>query len=179
MATEVGEFSSPSGVFDPGVAAARKLDDLKSSIADLTGVEPKSIASDRDAREASIWVDMQKKTEAEAEALLGPAIKKAFTEHKKLTGEKKSLLDKLIASKDRVRAGLANWIGAGHAVAGCYVKTKYRVTVNDMSQLPDEYKMTVADMDELEKWATLTEGKQKVPGCTIVPVHILYAKEQE
>lgn len=157
--------------------AAPGIDELKSSIADLVGVEPKSIATDRDAAEAAIWVDMQKKTEAEAEAILSPAIKEAFAKHKQLTGEKKTLLEKLSSAKDRVRAGLSNWIGAGHDVKGCYVKTKYRVTVNDVGLLPGEYLMTVPDMNELEAWANLTEGKEKVPGCTIEPVHVLYAKE--
>lgn len=154
-----------------------EIADLRSSIADLVGVEPKSIATDRDAAEAATWVDMQKKTEAEAEAILQPAIKEAFDAHRKLTKEKKTLLEKLDAAKDRVRAGLSNWIGAGHDVKGCYVKTKYRVTVNDVSALPEEYKMTVAKMDDLEAWAALTEGKQAVPGCTIDPVHVLYARE--
>lgn len=153
------------------------LDELQMGISDLTGVEPRSIASDNDAKEASAWVEMEKKAEIDAESLLDPAIKKAYAEHKRLTGEKKSLLEKLLSAKDRVRAGLANWIAAGHSVQGCYIKTKYRVTVTDPGLLPREFLVAVPDMPELEKWATVTEGNQPIPGCTIEPVHVLYAKE--
>ena len=151
--------------------------DLRLTIDDITGVEPRSIASDRDAKEAATWVEMGKKAEAEAESLLDPAIKKAYAEHKKLTGEKKSLLEKLLSATDRVRVGLANWIAAGHSVAGCYTKTSFRVTVNKPEDVPDEYAYRAIDEKKLADWAKLTEGKQPIPGCTIDPVHVLYAKE--
>lgn len=153
------------------------VDEIQMGISDLVEVEPRSIGSDREAKEAAVWVEMEKKVEADVDALLDPTIKKAYSEHRKLTAEKKSLLEKIIYAKDRVRVGLANWIGAGHAVAGCYVKTKYRVTVIDAELVPEEYLMTVADMPQLEKWAATTEGKVAIPGCAIEPIHVLYAKE--
>lgn len=154
-----------------------QLDDIKSMVADLLDVEPRSFGTDREASEAAQWIDLQKKTEAEADSVLDPAIKEAFAAHKKLTGQKKTMLEKLLAAKDRVRMHLANWIGSGHEVEGCYVKTKYRVTITDVGLLPSEYLMTVADMPALEEWVKTTEGKMPVPGCTIEPVHVLYARE--
>lgn len=153
------------------------LDDLQMGISDLTGVEPHSIGSDREAKEAATWVEMAKKAEADTDELLGPTIKAAFDAHKKLTGERKSLLEKLLSAKDRVRSGLANWIGAGHNVQGCYVKTTFKVTVSDPEQVPDEYAYRAIDEKKLAEWAKLTEGKQAIPGCVIEPVHVLYAKE--
>jgi hypothetical protein len=153
------------------------LDELKMGISDLTGVEPRSIGSDREAKEAATWVEMQKRAEADAESLLDPVIKKAYAEHKRLTGEKKSLLEKLLSAKDRVRAGLANWIAAGHDVQGCYIKTTFRVTVNDAEQIPDDYAYRAIDEKKLAEWAKVTEGKVAIPGCTIEPVRVLYAKE--
>jgi hypothetical protein len=154
------------------------IDEIKGTVSDLVGVEPKSVASDRDAAEANAWVSAQKQVENDVEELLGPEIKKAFDAHKKLTGQKKTLLEKLGTAKDRVRAKLANWIAAGHPVEGCYTKTKYRVTVDDQSKLPPEYLMTVPNMEELQKFVDLTEGKQAVDGVTIEPVHILYASDK-
>ena len=156
-----------------------ELSELKMTIADLTGVEPRSIGSDTQAAEAAQWIDLQKKTEADANALLDPAIKTAFAAHKKLTREKKSLLEKLVAAKDRVRVNLANWIAGGHSVAGCYIKTSYRVTVTDAALVPDEYMMTVPDLAKIQEWVTLTSGEQPVAGCTIDRVNVLYAKESE
>jgi|SRR6185437_1966724 len=153
------------------------LEELQMGISDLTGVEPRSIGSDREAKEAATWVELEKKAEADAESILDPVIKRAYAEHKRLTGEKKAMLEKLLSAKDRVRAGLANWIGAGHAVAGCYVKTSYKVTVNDPGAVPDEYAYRAIDEKKLAEWAKLTEGSQPVSGCTIEPVHVLYAKE--
>ena len=156
-----------------------ELSELKMTIADLTGVEPRSIGTDKQAAEAAQWIDLQKKTEADANALLDPAIKTAYAAHKKLTGEKKSLLEKLVAAKDRVRVNLANWIAGGHSVAACYIKTSYRVTVTDPALVPDEYMMTVPDLAKIQEWVTLTSGEQAVAGCTIDRVNVLYAKEAE
>lgn len=153
-------------------------DELSMTIADLAGVEPKSIGTDAQASEAAQWIDLQKKTEAEADTLLDPAIRGAFNAHRALTGEKKKLLEKLLAAKDRVRVSLANWIAGGHAVEGCYTVTKWKVAVTDLAQLPDEYKVTVADVAKIQEWVNTTQGQQPIPGCSIEPVHILYAKEQ-
>ena len=153
--------------------------ELTMTIADLAGVEPKSIGTDDQASEAAQWIDLQKKTETEADVLLDPAIKEAFGKHRILTGEKKKLLEKLLAAKDRVRAGLANWIAGGHTVNGCYTKTKWKVTIADQGLLPGEYLMTVPDMVKIQDWVNITEGKQPVPGCAIEPVHILYAREEK
>ena len=153
------------------------IEELQMGISDLAGVEPRSIGSDREAKEAATWVEMQKKAEADAESLLDPVIKKAYAEHKRLTGEKKSLLEKLLSAKDRVRASLANWIAAGHDVQGCYIKTTFRVTVNDVEKVPDEYAYRAVDEKKLAEWAKVTEGKVAIPGCTIEPVRVLYAKE--
>ncbi|MGB6728252.1 MAG: hypothetical protein WBE74_20340, partial [Terracidiphilus sp.] len=88
-------------------------DELSMTIADLAGVEPKSIGTDAQASEAAQWIDLQKKTEADTNTLLDPAIREAFRKHRALTGEKKKLLEKLLAAKDRVRVSLANWIAGG------------------------------------------------------------------
>jgi hypothetical protein len=153
------------------------LEELQMGISDLTGVEPRSIGSDREAKEAATWVEMQKRAEADAEELLSPKIKAAFDAHKKLTAERKSLLEKLLSAKDRVRAGLANWIAAGHDVQGCYIKTTFKVVVNDAEQIPDEYAYRAIDEKKLAEWAKVTEGRVAIPGCTIEPVRVLYAKE--
>ena len=52
--------------------------ELEMTVADLVGVEPKSIGADEQASEAAQWIDLQKKTEAEADTLLDPAIRGAF-----------------------------------------------------------------------------------------------------
>ncbi len=154
-------------------------DELQMTVADLAGVEPKSIGTDVDAHNAAQWIDLQKKTEADADALLDPAIREAFGKHRALTGEKKKLLEKLLAAKDRVRVSLANWIAGGHAVEGCYTVTKWKVAMTDLATLPDEYKVTVADVAKIQEWVNTTQGQQPVPGCTIEPVHILYSREVE
>ena len=153
--------------------------ELEMTVADLVGVEPKSIGTDAQASEAAQWIDLQKKTEAEADTLLDPAIREAFGKHRALTGEKKKLLKKLLAAKDRVRVSLANWIAGGHAVEGCYIVTKWKVAMTDLATLPDEYKVTVADVAKIQEWVNTTQGQQPVPGCTIEPVHILYSREVE
>ena len=155
------------------------LDDIRSMISDLTDVEPRSIGTDRDATEAAQWIDIERKTEAQADELLDPAIKEAYSRHRKLTGEKKSLLEKLMAAKDRVRMNLANWIAGGHDVKGAYIKKKFKVTVIDVELLPDEYLMTVPNMEELQKWIDQTEGKVPVPGCQIDQVNVLYSREEK
>ena len=152
--------------------------DLTMTIADLTGVEPERVATDAEAREAAQWVDLQRKTEAEIDSLLDPAIKTAFAAHKKLTGQKKTLLEGLVSAKDRVRVRLANWIAGGRAVPGCYIKTTWKVSVSNAEQVPDEYAYRAIDEKKLADWVKLTEGKQAVPGCTIEQVNVLYAKEQ-
>jgi len=154
------------------------IEEIEGTIADLVGVEPKSLGTDRQAAEAASWVAIQKQTEAEADALLDPSIKEAYAAHKELTGQKKTLLASLLAAKDRVRFHLANWIAAGHAVNGCYTKTTWKVTVNDPAKVPDEYAYRAIDEKKLADWAKLTEGKQSVPGCTIEPCHILYYTEK-
>jgi hypothetical protein len=155
-----------------------KIDEIRSMVSDLADVEPKTFGTDKDADEAAQWVDIAKKTEAEAEALLDPAIKEAFAAHKKLTGQKKSLLEKLSAAKDRVRVNLANWIAGGHDVKGCHIQKKFRFKVIDQCLLPNEFLMTVPDMDGLQKWVDQTEGKVPVPGVNIEQVNILFAREQ-
>jgi hypothetical protein len=153
------------------------LEEIRSMISDLADVEPKSFGSDEQASEAAQWIDIAKKTELEADALLDPAIKEAFAAHNKMTGQKKSLLEKLSIAKDRVRMNLANWIAIGHDVKGCYVKKKFRVTVTDVGLLPNEYLMTVPDAVEIQNWVDTTEGKIPIPGVSIEQVNILYAKE--
>ena len=154
------------------------IEEIEGTIADLVGVEPKSLGTDRQAAEAASWVAIQKQTEAEADALLDAPIKEAYAAHKELTGQKKTLLASLLAAKDRVRFHLANWIAAGHPVNGCYTKTTWKVTVNDPAKVPDEYAYRAIDEKKLADWAKLTEGKQAVPGCTIEPSHILYYTEK-
>lgn len=154
------------------------VEEIQSTIADLVGVEPKSLGSDREAKEAASWVAVQKQVEADTAELLDPAIKEAYAAHKELTGQKKTLLESLEAAKNRVRFHLANWIAAGHAVVGCYTKTTYKVTVNDPAMVPDDYAYRAIDEKKLADWAKLTEGKQGVPGCTIEPCHVLYATEK-
>ena len=154
------------------------IEEIQVTIADLVGVEPKSLGADREAAEAASWVAIQKQTEAEADALLDPEIKTAFAAHKKLTGQKKSLLESLLSAKDRVRFHLANWIAAGHAVNGCYTKTTWKVTVKDPEKVPDEYAYRAIDEKKLADWAKLTEGKQAIPGCSIEPCHVLYYSEK-
>jgi len=51
------------------------IEEIENTIADLVGVEPKSLGNDRQAAEAASWVAIQKQTEAEADALLDPPIK--------------------------------------------------------------------------------------------------------
>lgn len=153
------------------------LNEVRYMISDLCDVEPKSFGNDRQAKDAAAWIEIEKKTEADANALLDPAIKQAFAMHKKLTGEKKSLLEKLAAAKDRVRVNLANWIAGGHDVQGCYIKKKFKVTVTDVGLLPGEYLVTVPDMEEIQRWVDQTEGKIVVPGCTIEQVNVLYSRE--
>ena len=155
------------------------IDDVRSTIADLKGVEPKSFGNDAQAAEAAQWIDIARKAEADVETLLGPAIKEAFAAHKKLTGEKKTILEKLSAAKDRVRVNLANWIAGGHDVKGCYIQRKFRITVTDQCLLSSEFLMTVPDVDGLQKWVDQTEGKIAIPGVTIEPINILYAREVE
>ncbi len=149
------------------------------TISDLVGVEPRSIGSDLQAAEAACWVEMEKNTEAAVEEWLGPLIKYAYTEHKRLIGEKKSLLEKLWCAKDRVRVGLANWIATGHAVQGCYIKTVYHGVIIDPEKLPDEYSYRAITEKKLDEWAQQTEGQQPIPGCSIDPVHVLYSRENE
>lgn len=153
------------------------LEELQMNVSDLVGVEPRSIGSDREAKEAATWVELGKQAEVDADTLLDPAIKSAYSEHRKLTGEKKSLLEKLASAKDRVRVGLANWIASGHEVKGCYTKTNYKVIVKDPEQVPNEYAYRAIDEKKLAEWAKTTEGKVAIPGCTIESVHVLYAKE--
>jgi uncharacterized membrane protein len=155
------------------------LTDLKVILQDLVDVEPRSIGSDTQAREASVWVEIQKQTEGDVDNLLDPAIKDAYAAHRKLTGEKKSLLEKLLSAKDRVRVGLANWIAGGHAVKGCYIKTTWRVTVVDAAKVPEEYHLDIIDEKKLKDWVVLTEGKQGVPGVTIEPINILYSQTEK
>lgn len=156
-----------------------ELSELQMTIADLAGVEPRSIGTDAQAKEAACWVDLAKKTEADADALLDPAIKEAFAKHRELTGGKKKLLEKLLGAKDRVRMNLANWIAGGHTVPGCYIKTSWKVAVVDEAKVPEEYWTRAIDTKKLSDWAKLTEGKQSIPGCSIEPVNVLYAKEAE
>lgn len=155
------------------------IDDIKAMAADLLDVETRSIGTDRDASEAAQWVDLEKKTEAEADTLLDPAIKTAYSAHRKLTAEKKSLLEKLFSAKDRVRFNLANWIAGGHDVKGCYIKTTWKVIVNDPAKVPEEYAYRAIDEKALAEWVKTTEGKMPVPGCTIEQVNVLYAREQQ
>lgn len=152
-----------------------ELDTLKAAIADLVEAEIRSIGTDADASEAGAWVKMTAKTEAEADAALDPSIKAAFAAHKKLTGEKKSLLEKLVGAKNRVRLNLANWIAGDHSVEGFYIKKKWTVTVADFDKLPKEYTKVVADQEALDAFATLTEGRVGIDGCTIEQVNTLYS----
>ena len=153
------------------------LSDMQGMISDLTGIEPRSIGSDAEAADAAQWVALIKNTEAEVEAALDPAIKEAFAAHKKLTGEKKGLLEKLTAATGRVRANLANWIAGGHDVKGCYIKTTFKVIVEDINQIPDDYIIPTVDEKALLDWARTTEGSVPVPGVRFDPVHVLYARE--
>lgn len=155
------------------------IEGLKSSIQDLTDVEPKSFGNDAQATEAASWLSFTKKTEADAEEMLGPSIKKAFEAHKTLTTARKKLLETLIAAKDRVRVNLANWIAGGHEVKGCYIQRKWKVTVEKQEDLPGEYLMTIPDQAKLDEWAATTEGKVAIPGCRIDQVNVLFAKETE
>jgi len=155
------------------------LTDLRVILKDLVDVEPRSIGSDTQAREAAIWVEIQKQTEGDVDRLLDPDIKDAYAAHRKLAGEKKSLLETLLSAKDRVRVGLANWIAGGHAVKGCYIKTSWRITVVDPVKVPEEYHQDVIDEKKLKEWVALTEGKVGVPGVTIEPVNILYASSEK
>jgi hypothetical protein len=154
------------------------IEDLKSLISDLVGVEPKSVATDTDAHNAATWISMQNGAELEAETILGPAIKEAYAKHKKLTAERKTIFEKLEAAKSRVRGALANFIGAGHKVNGCYTKTSYKITVENEALLPAEYVKSVPDMDGIEAWVKLTEGKQAIPGISVEKVHVLVFGEK-
>lgn len=155
------------------------LESLKSSISDLVEVEPKSFGTDAQADEGAAWIQFTKKTEADVDEILDPGIKTAFAAHKKLTGQKKSLVEKLLAAKDRVRRNLANWIAGGHTVKGCYIKRRYRVIVTDEKKLPDEYFIVTVDQKKLDEWATKTEGNVAIPGCVVEQVNILYASDKE
>lgn len=155
------------------------LESLKSMISDLVGVEPNSFGTDAQAAEGAAWIQFTKKTETEVDELLDADIKEAFAAHKKLTGQKKSLVEKLLAAKDRVRMNLANWIAGEHKVDGFYIKKKWRVIVNDEKQLTDEYFKVEVDQEKLDDWATKTEGKVTIPGCEIKQVNILYASNKE
>lgn len=154
-----------------------KIDEIRSTISDLMGVEPKSFGNDVQAKEAAEWILISKKTEDEIDATLDPEIKEAFTEHRRLTTQKKSILEKLISAKARVRVNLANWIAGGHDVKGCYIKTSYKVTVTNADEVPDEYAFRAINEEMIKNWVSQTEGKVPVPGCTIEPVNVLYARE--
>lgn len=156
-----------------------QLEDIQSAISDLCDVEPKSFGNDSQATEAAAWLAFTKKTEADAEELLGPGIKKAFDAHKALTTAKKKLLDGLSKAKDRVRVQLANWIAGGHEVEGCYIQRKWKVTVTDDTKLPPEFWMTVPDQAKLDEWARTTEGKVGIDGCSIEQTNILFARETD
>ena len=155
------------------------VESLQHIIGGLVDVEPRSFGTDADAAEGMAWIQFVKKTEAEADELLDPGIKEAFAAHKKLTGQKKSLLERLSAAKDRVRVNLANWIAGGHKVDGCYIKSKWRAVVKDEKKLPDEYFIVTVDQKKLDEWATKTEGKVAIPGCEIEQVNVLYSRESE
>lgn len=153
------------------------IEDLRSTIKDLVKIEPKSFGNDMQAEEAAQWVLVAKQTESWADQVLDPAIKEAYAAHRTLTGEKKTILEKLMAARDRVRANLANWIACGHEVAYCYIQTKYRVTVVDESKVPPDFLVTTVDQKKLEDWVKTTNGQMPVEGCVIEPIHILFAKE--
>ncbi|MHB1952160.1 MAG: hypothetical protein ACYCOU_00305 [Sulfobacillus sp.] len=150
------------------------LDELKSGIAELLDVAPTQIEGDSKAAEAARWLEGEKIAEIEAEEILGPAIKTAFERHRTLTGQRKKLLENLLAAKDGIRAGLAQWIAAGHQVENCAIRTKYKVTVTDVGLLPPEYWTMVPDLDAIQKEANASEGRGAIPGCAIEVVHTLY-----
>jgi hypothetical protein len=159
--------------------ATEKLSDVVSTIDDLVAFEPKSYGNDKQASEAAAWVLWAKNTEGEVEALLDPEIKKANDAHKALTGQKKTLLAKLLICRDRVRVNLANWIAGGNKVKGCYIKSKWLVDVKDEKKLPDEYFIITVDHKKLDEWATKTEGKVAIAGCEIRQINVLYSSDKE
>lgn len=153
-----------------------KIEAMRSTIAGLMAVRPKSFGNDKQCTEAVEWIALVKKTEDEADALLDAEIKEAHQEHKRLTTQKKGLIEKIVATKTWVRVNLANWIAGGHTLQGYYIKTTYKVTINDATKVPDEYAYRAINEEMLADWAKKTEGKVPIPGCTIEPVNVLYAK---
>jgi hypothetical protein len=158
---------------------AMAIESIETTIKDLVDVEPRSFGNDQQIGDAAAWLQFTKQTEGEVEELLDPAIKQAHEAHKKLTTKKKTLMEKLLAAKDRVRVSVANWIAGGRDVSGYYIKRKWKVTVTKFEDLPDEYKKTVADEEKLEQWANQTEGTVPIAGCKIDQVNILYASGGE
>ncbi|MHB1952446.1 MAG: hypothetical protein ACYCOU_01760 [Sulfobacillus sp.] len=154
------------------------IEELQSGIKELLDVAPGSIEGDSTAAEAAQWLEGEKLAEAGAEEVLGARIKTAFEAHRKLTGQRKTLLENLLAAKEKVRAHLARWIAAGHAVENCSIRTKYKITVEDASWLPSEYWTMVPDMDAIQKAADASQGREAIPGCTIQAVHTLFRESQ-
>lgn len=152
------------------------LKELQSNLAELVSMAPAAISTDSAAAEAAQWVQISKVAETEAEELLGPPIKGAFDAHKKLTTQRKTLLEKMLATKERVRAQLASWIASGHPVQHCTVRTKYRVIVEDAGQVSTEFLTMVPDLEAIQKFVDATEGTQPVDGCRIEAVRTLYTE---
>ena len=65
------------------------IEEIQGHIQDLVSVEPKSLASPSQAKEAAAWVSLQKQAEAEVEAYCNPSIKAAFDNHKQLVAKGK------------------------------------------------------------------------------------------
>lgn len=153
------------------------LAELQRNIDDLVSVAPKEITGGPSAKEAAAWVAIERQAESEVDEVLGPAIKKAFNVHKKLVADKKSVLQSLIAAKERVRHLVTQWICAGNFVEGCQVRTKYKVTITDAGLVPAQYLTMVPDEEQLQKCADDLKGEIDIPGVRIEPVHTLYSLE--
>ena len=156
-----------------------QLDSLKGTISDLEGVAPAKVTNTREAQDAAAWLDEARKTEADAEEILGPEIRQAYEAHRSLTGARKSLFAKLDEFKNKLRGQLSGWISKGNPVEGYRIQNKYAFTAPDLSKVPDEYKITTLDEKKLQEWAKQTEGKIPVAGVTITPIPILYAKGEK
>ncbi len=155
------------------------LHELQSGIAELLDVAPTEIDGDSRAAEAAQWLEGEKLAEAGAEEILGPRIKMAFETHRKLTGQRKALLENLLAAKETARAQLAHWIVGGHAVENCSIRTRYKIMVDDVELLPSEYWTMVPDLEAIQTAADASEGRETIPGCTIQAVHTLYRGDSD
>jgi len=169
-----GDFANTGGKEN-----TMNIEDAEILMKDLCDVEPRSIGTDQEAKDAGAWLSLVRDVETASDEYFDLEIKQAHQKHKKLVAEKKGFLEKLVSAKDRIRVSVANWIAGGHALNGFYIKRSFRIVVIDPELVPAEYWVRQIDEEKVLTWVKQTDGKMGVPGVQIEPVNVLFTGQAE